>query len=120
MRFFVTSRRISTGADSAFGIYSGCRPKFGHPVRRGCLVSSETLHRAQDLLLVLLDRSMGPMDPSELLEAATREPAHPSAEDLRIALWSLLGNGVVARGDDNTLTRVNQAAAPANGAAAMR
>ncbi len=84
-------------------------------------MSNETLRRTEELLLVLLDQKGGPVAPSELLEAAAKEPAHPSAEDLRIALWSLLGNGVVTRGDDNTLTRVNQAApAAAAGAAAMR
>jgi len=68
-------------------------------------MSNETLTRAESLLLELLkdEEAVAPAD--LLVRAAERRIHGLTAEDFRIALWSLLGAGVINRTEDNRVRR---------------
>jgi hypothetical protein len=77
-------------------------------------LSDEALRYAEEFLLRLLDEHREPMAPGELLNtAAGQGDPRPSAEHLKVALWSLLGSGAVKRLDNNTLMRGGQDGVPA-------
>jgi hypothetical protein len=77
-------------------------------------LSDEALRYAEEFLLRLLDEHREPMAPGELLNAAAGQgDLRPSAEHLKVALWSLLGSGAVKRLDNNTLMRGGQDGVPA-------
>lgn len=78
-------------------------------------MSPDTLVRAEQLLMKVVPQE-GSITPAALMRAAADEAhqhgADLTAEDLRIAFWSLLGSGELVEDEDHTLRRAHHTAVP--------